>query len=123
MASEDQTARIAQKLRDNGYASVELVPTDEAVFDHDRYVILLMLTSLTVLAWGYLWWLWADVDMGGMDMGGMDMTGLRIIPSGMGLVIPMHMPWLPMEFAFVFAMWTVMMVGMMAPSAAPMFLM
>jgi acetolactate decarboxylase len=34
-------------------------------------------------------------------MGGMDMTGLRIIPSGMGLVIPMRMPWLPMEFAFV----------------------
>ena len=31
MASEDQTARIAQKLRDNGYESVELVPTDEAV--------------------------------------------------------------------------------------------
>ena len=28
-----------------------------------------------------------------------------------------------MEFAFVFAMWTVMMVGMMTPSAAPMFLM
>ena len=26
------------------------------------------------------------------------------------------------EFAFVFAMWTVMMVGMMTPSAAPMFL-
>ena len=28
-----------------------------------------------------------------------------------------------MEFAWVFAMWTVMMVGMMTPSAAPMFLM
>jgi predicted metal-binding membrane protein len=28
-----------------------------------------------------------------------------------------------MEFAFVFAMWTVMMVGMMTPSAVPMFLM
>ena len=28
-----------------------------------------------------------------------------------------------MEFAFVFARWTVMMVGMMTPSAAPMFLM
>src|SRR5262245_40312090 len=44
-------------------------------------------------------------------------------PSGMGLMIPTHMPWLPMEFAFVFAMWTVMMVAMMTPSAAPMVLM
>jgi hypothetical protein len=33
------------------------------------------------------------------------------------------MPWRAMEFIFVFAMWTVMMVGMMTPSAAPMILM
>jgi predicted metal-binding membrane protein len=113
-------ARIAQKLRDTGIKceSIDLVPTDKAVLDHDRFVFLLMLTLLTVLAWSYFLWLWAD-----MDMGGMDMTGFRIIPSGMGFVIPAHVPWLPMEFAFVFAMWTVMMVGMMTPSAAPMFLM
>jgi predicted metal-binding membrane protein len=46
-----------------------------------------------------------------------------MIPSGMGLMIPAHMPWQALEFAFVFAMWTVMMVGMMTPSAAPMILM
>ena len=113
-------ARIAQRLRDKGIKceSINLLPTDKAVLDHDRFVFLLMLTLLTVLAWSYFLWLWAD-----MDMGGMDMTGFRIIPSGMGFVIPAHVPWLPMEFAFVFAMWTVMMVGMMTPSAAPMFLM
>ena len=113
-------ARIAQRLRDKGIKceSIDLVPTDKAVLDHDRFVFLLMLTLLTVLAWSYFLWLWAD-----MDMGGMDMTGFRIIPSGMGFVIPARVPWLPMEFAFVFAMWTVMMFGMMAPSAAPMFLM
>jgi len=49
--------------------------------------------------------------------------GFRMIPSGMGLMIPAHTQWLPMEFAWVFAMWTVMMVAMMTPSAAPMFLM
>jgi len=32
------------------------------------------------------------------------------------------MPWQAMEFASVFAMWAVMMVAMMTPSAAPMFL-
>ena len=112
-------ARIAQKLRDAGIRCeiVELVPTDKAVLAHDRFVSLLLLTLLTVLAWGYLLWLWAD-----MGMGGMDMTGFRMIPSGMGLMLPAHTQWLPMEFAWVFAMWTVMMVGMMTPSAVPMFL-
>jgi predicted metal-binding membrane protein len=63
-------------------------------------------------------WLWAD-----MAMGGMDMSGFRMIPSGMGLMIPTEQPWRGMEFVFVFAMWTVMMVGMMTPSAVPMVLM
>ena len=81
----------------------------------DRIVVILGLTFLTALAWGYLLWLSAD-----MGMGGMDMTGLRIIPSGMGLMVPAHTPWQAMEFAFVFTMWTVMMVVMMTPSAADM---
>jgi predicted metal-binding membrane protein len=63
-------------------------------------------------------WLWADAAMGGMDM-----SGFRMIPSGMGLMIPADHSWLGMEFVFVFAMWAVMMVGMMTPSAAPMVLM
>jgi predicted metal-binding membrane protein len=64
--------------------------------------------------------LWLSVDMG---MGGMDMTGFRIIPSCMGHTVPAHTPWRAMEFAFVFAMWTVMMVSMMTPSTMPMILM
>jgi predicted metal-binding membrane protein len=40
-----------------------------------------------------------------------------------GLMTPAHVPWRVMEFAFVSAMWTAMMVGMMTPSAAPMILM
>jgi predicted metal-binding membrane protein len=58
-----------------------------------------------------------------MNMDGMDMTGFRTIPSGMGLMMPAQTPWRAMEFAFVFVMWTVMMIGMMTPSAAPMILM
>jgi predicted metal-binding membrane protein len=38
-------------------------------------------------------------------------------------MVPAHTPWRAMEFAFVFAMWIVMMVAMMTPSAAPMILM
>ena len=84
----------------------------------DRIVVILALALLTVLTWGYV--LWLSTDMG---MGGMDMAGFRMIPSGMGLMVPANMPWRAMEFAFVFAMWIVMMVGMMTPLAAPMFLM
>ena len=49
-------ARIAQKLRDAGIRceSINLVPTDKAVLDRDRFVFLLMLTLLTLLAWSYL---------------------------------------------------------------------
>ena len=52
----------------------------------------------------------------------MDMSGFRMIPAGMGLMMPALAPWRPIEFVFVFVMWTVMMVGMMTPSAAPMIL-
>jgi predicted metal-binding membrane protein len=112
--------RIAQKLRDAGPGCeiVTLVPTEPAVLRRDRIVIVLALALLTTLAWSYLLGLSAE-----MNMGGMDMTGLRMIPSGMGLMMPAHMPWRAMEFAFVFVMWTVMIIGMMTPSAAPMLLM
>ena len=114
------TARIAQRLRDAGLACeiVNFVPTPIAVLRRDRIIVAVALTLLTALAWSYLLWLTAD-----MDMGGMDVTGLRTMPSGMGLMIPADMPWQAMEFVFVFVMWTVMMVGMMTPSAAPMILM
>ena len=55
-------------------------------------------------------------------MGGMDMAGFRMIPAGMGLMMPANAHWTSMEFAFVFVMWAVMMIGMMTPSAAPMIL-
>jgi predicted metal-binding membrane protein len=110
--------RIAQRLRDAGMGCevVNLVPTPTAVLRRDRIIVILALGLLTGLAWSYLLCLSAD-----MSMGGMDMTGL--IPSGMALMVPADMPWRAMEFIFVFAMWTVMMVGMMTPSAAPMILM
>jgi len=113
-------AFIAVKLRAAGIGCeiVNLVPTKAAVLRRDRVVVVLALALMTALAWSYLLWLSADIYMGGMDM-----TGLRVIPSGMGLMMPAHVPWRAMEFAFVFVMWTVMMVGMMTPSAAPMFLM
>jgi predicted metal-binding membrane protein len=50
------------------------------------------------------------------------MTGYRMIPAGQALMMPANAPWQPVEFAYVFVMWVVMMIGMMTPSAAPMIL-
>src|SRR5262245_15734067 len=90
----------------------------ETVLQRERIVVAAALAAIVALAWGYVLWLAADRDMGGMDM-----AGFRMIPAGMGIMAPAQAPWRPIEFAFVFAMWAVMMVGMMAPSAAPMILM
>jgi hypothetical protein len=95
MVDEDSqliVARIAQKLRDAGLECelANLAPTEAAVLRRDRIVVVFALSLLTVLAWSYLLWLSAD-----MDMGGMDMTGFRMIPSGMGLMMPAHVPCSP----------------------------
>jgi predicted metal-binding membrane protein len=92
--------------------------TLEAVLRRDRMVVAGAPGVIVALAWSYVLCLAAD-----MDMGGMDMTGFRMIPAGIGIMAPANAPWGAVEFAFVFAMWAVMMVGMVAPSAAPMILM
>jgi predicted metal-binding membrane protein len=92
--------------------------TLEAVLRRDRLIVAVALGVIAALAWAYVLWLADD-----MDMGGMNMSGFRMVPAGMGMMIPADAPWSAVEFAFVFAMWAVMMVGMMSPSAAPMILM
>lgn len=93
----------------------------EAVLRHDRRVVAGALALLTFLAWAYVLWLAATMDMGaaaaardtmpGMDMGQMAMA---MAPASKAMSLG--------EAAFVFAMWAVMMIGMMTPSAAPMIL-
>src|SRR6516162_761271 len=88
--------------------------TLETVLRRDRFIVAGALGILIALAWSYVLWLAND-----MDMGGMDMTGFRMIPAGIGIMMPATAPWRAIEFAYVFGMWAVMMIGMMAPSAAP----
>lgn len=76
-----------------------------------------MLGCLLALAWAYLFWISAA-----MSMGGMNMSGFRMIPAGFAWMAPAAMPWSALELALVFLMWTVMMIGMMTPSATPMLL-
>jgi len=89
----------------------------EIILRRDRIIVAAALAALTALAWAYVLSLAAD-----MDMGGMEMTGFRMVPAGIGIMVPAPAPWQAVEFVYVFAMWVVMMVGMMTPSAAPMIL-
>ena len=66
-----------------------------------------------MVAWSNLLWLAVD-----MNMGGMHMTGFRMVAAGVGIMAQVSAPRRMIEFAFVFVIWLVMMVGMMAPSAA-----
>src|SRR6516225_932562 len=72
-------------------------PALEAVLRRDRAVVLAALAVITALAWADIIWLADDMAMASA-------------------------PWQPLEFVYVFAMWAVMMIGMMTPSVAPMIL-
>lgn len=74
--------------------------------------------ALAILAWGYTLWLASLMDMPGMATTGMRMDAGPITPA----MYPHIRPWTTGEFALLFAMWSIMMVGMMTPSAAPMVL-
>jgi predicted metal-binding membrane protein len=83
----------------------------EAVLRRDRAIVAAALTAVTLLAWAYTLWRASLMAMAG--------------PSGMTLgamLAPGFQPWSAGHFILMFVMWSVMMVGMMTPSAAPMIL-
>jgi predicted metal-binding membrane protein len=77
-----------------------------AVLRRDRSVVLASLVLVVALAWIYLWY---DAS----TMGGMAMVGDSLIPAGVPHAID------PGVLVMTFVMWTIMMIGMMLPSAAP----
>jgi len=113
----------------------------EAILRRDRIVVAIALAIVALLAWAYVLHLSAEMggasapapgdasrEMSGMDMPGMDMSGMDMPSmdmSGMDMgaaVAPGFRTWAVADFAFIFTMWAVMMVGMMTPSVAPMVL-
>ena len=86
----------------------------EALNRRDRAIILLALAGVTALAWIYL--LGIRQNNGGMAMPAGQM---ETMPD---MAMPMAAAWTPSVFALMFAMWWVMILGMMVPSAAPMIL-
>ncbi len=90
----------------------------EAVLRRDGLIVATSIAALTMLAWAYVLRLAA-----GMNMGGMDMMGYRMISNGFEMAMaPAQQAWTVGDFVLMFVMWTVMMIGMMTPSAAPMIL-
>ncbi|WP_028035106.1 DUF2182 domain-containing protein [Chelativorans sp. J32] len=96
----------------------------ETVLRRDRIVVAGALAAVTALAWSYIFWLSGSMRMEGgsadADMSGMTMPDTMMGPGS--VMMPEIHSWSGAEFAFVFAMWAVMMVGMMTPSAGPMIL-
>ena len=89
-----------------------------AVLRRDRMIVAGAMALLVVLAWSYVLWL-----VHAMSMGGMEMSDVRMDANPLGVAMrPSVQPWSGTEFAFMFVMWVVMMVGMMTPSVAPMIL-
>src|SRR5947209_3478593 len=85
----------------------------ESVLERDRNIVASALLVLIALAWAYLFHLNAGATGSAMSEM-LDMPGMRMGPAS-------H-PFAAAELAFGVVMWTVMMVGMMTPSAAPMIL-
>ncbi len=85
----------------------------EGLLRRDRAIVAAGLAALVVLAWAYLAHLASSMGtaMPGMPAG-----------MGMGMAMPRMHAWTPVDLVLLVAMWAVMMVAMMLPSASPMIL-
>src|SRR5215831_750177 len=81
----------------------------ERVLQRDRVITALGLGVIAVLAWVYTIFV---ASMGGSDMAG----------AVSHMAMPQVDPWSGVDFLLMYAMWAVMMVAMMLPSASPMIL-
>jgi predicted metal-binding membrane protein len=85
----------------------------EAVLKRDRTIVFTSLALVVALAWAYLFYLTWDMQQR-LSAGAMNMS--------MDMAMSQFQPWGPVDFVTTFIMWSVMMVAMMVPTAAPMIL-
>jgi predicted metal-binding membrane protein len=83
----------------------------ERAIRQDRLIVALALAIITLLSWAYLLRMAAMMNAAAMD---------AEMHAAMGM--PEMRAWGPTEFAMLFLMWAVMMIGMMLPSAGPIIL-
>jgi predicted metal-binding membrane protein len=89
----------------------ESVAAIAAVPRRDRYLISVCLATITALSWAYL------VHLAQHPSSAQEYARMM---AAMGMAV--DRPWTAVDAFLTFAMWTVMMVGMMTGSAAPMLL-
>jgi predicted metal-binding membrane protein len=94
----------------------------ERILIQDRRLVALALLSLSVLAWAYLVVMARQMAAGDMTLMGMGAPSTMTGPNMMDAMTTSQMPWSLLTFFLMFIMWSVMMIGMMIPSAAPMIL-
>lgn len=94
------------------------MPAFGAVLARHRLISLVALAVLILVAWG---WLLSGAGMGMAPTASLLPAGLAEDPM-LAMMMPGDMPWTAAQFVVTFAMWWVMMIAMMLPSAAPMVL-
>jgi predicted metal-binding membrane protein len=87
----------------------------ERLLRRDRAVLLAAIAAIAILAWAHI--IWSAVAPAAHPSGAGAMEGMAGHGAGPGLA-----PWSVADFVAMLLMWSVMMVGMMTPSAAPMIL-
>jgi predicted metal-binding membrane protein len=84
-----------------------------SVLKRDLLIVGAALALVTLAAWSYVSWLARAMMPPASAMQGMDVSSAAA---------PGFAPWSLAQIMWAFAMWAVMMIGMMTPSAAPMVL-
>jgi len=84
----------------------------ESLLQRDRRIVFASVTALTLLAWLYMLHLAGDMKMA---------SAMPNMPNMSAMAYTLH-SWTATDFVLIFVMWSVMMVGMMTPSATPMVL-
>jgi predicted metal-binding membrane protein len=84
-------------------------PGLERVLNRDRQIVIGGLVFVSLVSWLYI------LTGAGMDSG-------KMAPMSGSDMLTMRLAWTPAYFSLMLAMWWVMMVAMMLPSAAPMVL-
>jgi predicted metal-binding membrane protein len=81
-----------------------------------RFIVICALVLLTLIAWFYVLWVRAGMMAPSTAMPSMTVAEMAAMAS------PGFTAWSASHFFFIFAMWAVMMVGMMLPTVTPMLL-
>ena len=106
---DEEAPRVRSVRDDDARCTMADATTLDRAVRRDDLAVLLDLTAITVLAWGYLL-----VAAGGGGVAGAAMGAARTWMMG-----PTQISWTPFEAASVLVMWGAMMVAMMLPTAAP----